>query len=149
MRYRGNNNEIYFRINLPRRRSDERERFTESPLIQSKVKRLFDLGIYGRNQNKNKKRRRDIKKNNIPLKELDNMISVREKQQDHVSQEDSIKIEADIEKIMEYIDAHYDWCPNCSSYFEGYRGFKKNIKLYGEHLCNACIKRIKQNIKTL
>lgn len=88
-----------------------------------------------------------LKKKDIPLKELDNMISVREKQQDYVSQEDSVKIEKDIEKIMEYIDAHYNWCPNCSSYFEDYKGFKKSVKLHGEFLCTACIKVMKQNIK--
>ncbi len=61
-----------------------------------------------------------LKKSNIPLRELDNMISVLE-----------IKIEADIERIMEHIEAHYDWCTNCNSYFEGYNGLKKNAKLFG------------------
>ncbi len=100
-------------------------------------------------ENKNKLRNiaEMLKKSNIPLRELDNMISVLEKQQDYATPEDVDKIEQDIERIMEHIEAHYEWCTNCNSYFEGYNGLKKNVELYGEYLCNACVKSIKPNVR--
>ena len=68
----------------------------------------------------------------IPLRILDKMISFLEGLQDYSSQDKKKEIEADIEKIMEYIDMHYYWSSEHTSFFEYYNEIEKLIKQHGE-----------------